>query len=485
MIHFLTYRLRRTTLLSVGLTSLLVGLFLAYYNTAIQTVWLLSVPALVFILYKFEGLRLLAVIFLGLIIGLWRGGVMSVELKQYDQFYGNKVVFIGSVSDDSGYSEQRRQTEFHVSNLSAEGQKLPGRIQVGVREDPNLTRGDQVVVSGKLKPSIGTSRQGAVSMAEVTILSKNTSWLERSRRAFFQSVANALPEPQASLGIGYLVGLRVNIPKELNDQLAAVGLTHIIAVSGYNVTILVRAVRRMFGKRSAYQSVTASLFLVGGFVLVAGGSPSINRAAIVCVFSLLAWYYGREFKPLLLLLLSGAITGFVNPLYIWGDPGWWLSFLAFAGVLILAPLIIRRYFTTKPPGTTSQILIETICAQACTIPYTMHLFGGVSLIAPLANVLVLPFIPFIMFAVFVLGFLGMLAPMLATYFGFIPSSLLTLQLWLVERLSNVPWAHREVTISAGVMIILFVALTLFTLTLNWRVKRQPQSESPEIEYNLV
>ena len=110
-----------------------------------------------------------------------------------------------------------------MDGLSFGEQKLRGKIQVGVREDPKVTRGDKVAVRGKLKPSIGTARQGMIGVAEVNVLAKNTSRLERARGAFFKSVSGLLPEPQASLGIGYLVGLRVNIPKELSEQLSIVG----------------------------------------------------------------------------------------------------------------------------------------------------------------------------------------------------------------------------------------------------------------------
>lgn len=425
----------------------------------------------------------MAVLVAGLLLGIWRGSIAVDQLQRYQPLYGGEVAVSGVVADDPGYNAERRQTEFHANGLIINNQTLPGRVLVSSYEKTSVARGDQVRATGVLKPSKGTSRQGVVGSAKVAVLVQNKSWLEDVRQRFFAAVRQALPEPHASLGLGYLVGLRADIPKELEDQLATVGLTHIIAVSGYNLTIIVQAVRRLFGKRSAYQSVVFSGLLLAGFLLVTGGSAPIIRASVVCSFSLLGWYYGRTLKPVLLLLLSGAITAFASPLYIWGDPGWYLSFLAFGGVLILAPLIVRRYFK-KAPGTTAQILIETLCAQACTIPYTLYLFGGVSVIAPLANVLVLPLIPLLMLAVFIIGLLGAVLPSVAVYAGFIPSSLLTLQLWIVEKLSSVPGAHAEVTISATLMILLFVALVLFTAMLHQHAARN-QKQEPNLEYDMV
>jgi competence protein ComEC len=336
---------------------------------------------------------------------------------------------------------------------------------VFTREEAAFSRGDSVVVSGKLKPTKGTTKQGIVIFSEITAHSNAQSYLESLRTRFFDSVRRALPEPHSSLGLGYLVGLRADIPKELSEQLSTTGLTHIIAVSGYNLTIIVQLVRRLLGKRSAYQSVVCAGLLLAGFLLVSGGSAPIIRASVVCGFSLVAWYYGRVFNPLVLLLLSGGITAFANPLYIWGDPGWYLSFLAFAGVLILAPLVVAHIYKNKTPNTIIHIFVETLCAQIATVPYSLYLFGGVSLIAPLANVLVLPFIPFIMFAVFITGITGMVLPVIAAYIGLIPSSLIALQTWIVQVLSTVSWAHRTVLITKTVMVALFITIVLLMLTL--------------------
>src|SRR3954470_8823983 len=103
-----------------------------------------------------------------------------------------------------------------------------------------------------------------------------------------------------------------------------VGLTHIIAVSGYNLTIILHASRRVLGKRSKRMSTFLSLSLIVVFLLLAGASASIVRAAIVSVLSIWASYYGRGFKPLNLLALTAAITALANPVYVWSDLSWYL-----------------------------------------------------------------------------------------------------------------------------------------------------------------
>ena len=158
-----------------------------------------------------------------------------------------------------------------------------------------------------------------------------------------------MPQPLAAFGLGLLVGQRATLPQDVNQQLLMVGLVHIIAVSGYNLTIMVEAARRLFGKRSKFQTMAVCLLLIGTFLLMTGDSPSIVRASIISMLSIGAWYYGRQLKPLVLLLLAAAVTVVANPLYLWGNVSWCLSFLAFFGVVLVAPLVQQCWFGERAP----------------------------------------------------------------------------------------------------------------------------------------
>lgn len=173
---------------------------------------------------------------------------------------------------------------------------------------------------------------------------------------FADTVRRAIPDPQAALGIGYLVGQRRALPPELDEALQIAGLTHVVVASGYNLTILVRLARRLFVRVSKYLAAFAASGMIGSFVLITGASPSMSRAGLVAGLSLLAWYYGRKFHPLVLLPFAAAVTVLIDPSFAWGDLGWQLSFTAFAGVMIIAPLGQAYFFGDKKPGTIRQIL---------------------------------------------------------------------------------------------------------------------------------
>ena len=99
--------------------------------------------------------------------------------------------------------------------------------------------------------------------------------------------------------------------------------------------------------------------MILSFMAMTGFSPSMSRAGLVAGLSLAAWYYGRTIHPLVLLPVAAGTTLLINPQFGWNDLGWQLSFAAFAGVIILAPLLQRYFFGDKEPGVFRQIFGST------------------------------------------------------------------------------------------------------------------------------
>jgi len=296
--------------------------------------------------------------------------------------------------------------------------------------------------------------------------------LEQVRRRFASGLQSALPEPLASFGLGLLVGQKNTLPTRVSQTLLMVGLTHIIAVSGYNLTIILRAVRKILGERSKFQTLSASLGLMVLFLAVAGSSPSLARAALVSALSLAAWYYGRVIKPLPLLLFAAAITVLVNPLYFRGNVSWWLSFLAFFGVMIVAPLLTRRIFGMREPRLLTAVVIESLCAETMTLPYVLHTFGQLSLVSLPANLLVVALVPLAMLLTLVAGLAGMLVAAFAGWFAWPARLLLTYMLDVANLLSRIPHAFvQNRSFSTGAMLASYAIVAFVVLNL-WRSVRQ-------------
>ena len=147
----------------------------------------------------------------------------------------------------------------------------------------SILQGDTVELEGKLKPAYGTYA-AKMSYAQMTVLEHHPDVIAIVKRNFANGMRNALPEPAASFAMGILIGQRINLSEEVKQDLLMVGLTHIIAVSGYNLTIILRASKGLLSKQSKRLSLFLSISLILVFLLITGSSASIVRAAIVSIF---------------------------------------------------------------------------------------------------------------------------------------------------------------------------------------------------------
>ena len=466
---------RRTTLQLWAFLAVLAGLGFGYFGFRINFLWLAVTLFLGLSMRRKNGFKLLLVILLAFGLGWWRGIGYNDKIAVYDHLYDQKLTIVGQANEDANYNKYK-QISFSAGNLRLEdGTKIPGKILVSGYGANSVLHGDKVVITGKMRPGYGTNN-ARMSYAQLSVVEHNPTLIADLRRNFIVGMQNALPEPAASFGMGLLVGQRVTLPEEVKQDLLMVGLTHIIAVSGYNLTIILRATGGLFAKQSKRLTVFFAVGLIFVFLLITGSSASIVRAAIVSMLSISAAYYGRSIKPLNLIALAAAITAWANPMYIWADLGWYLSFLAFYGVLVLAPLMSKRLTPRLRKSIIAMIALETICAEIMTMPFVLFNFGQVSLIGLLANVLVVVFIPLAMLLSLIAGLGGMLFSSLAGWIALPAKILLTYMLDIAHILSDIPNVFIEnISLSLSQMLTMY-ALVVFATILLW-FKANPKSDT--------
>jgi competence protein ComEC len=464
-----TFKFKRTTAITIGLLAFLLGLGFAR-TYVILPFNIIIISGLIFIvtIFRLHLPALAGILLFGFVMGWWRGQVVLAQLEPLKQLNGQHIVAVVRAESDAVYDD-RKELSFDASHLHVQDPidtTLRGRLLIAGFGEPAVYKGDVVQIEGKVYASRG-SRQLRMSFAELKVLGRSSSPIDNMRRKYAAGMESALPEPLASFGLGLLIGQRSTLSDNVTTTLSIVGLTHIIAVSGYNLTIIMRGARRLLRKRSKYQVTALSLLLIGIFLLVTGFSASIVRAAIVSVLSLLAWYHGRVFRPMLLLALAAVLTAGWNPLYIWSDIGWYLSFLAFFGVMVVSPLINRRLFGESEPKALIALLTESLCALLMTIPFVLYIFHQVSLIALVANLLIVPWVPVAMLLTLFAGLGGMLTPILGGIIAIPARILLTYMLDLAQLLSGVPSALVKRQLSLMSMLFLYVCL-VFLVSVLWR-----------------
>ena len=206
------------------------------------------------------------------------------------------------------------------------------------------------------------------------------------------------------------------------------------------------------------------------FMAITGLSPSMTRAGLVSSISLMAWYYGHRLHPFILLPFAAAITTLLNPSYVWGDLGWQLSFAAFAGVMIIAPLLQRYFFGEKEPGVFRQILGETIAAHLVTIPIIALSFGTISHVAIIANVLVVPLVPLAMLLTFICGVWAIIGLGLSFVIALPTTWLLGYMIQVATFVSELSWAQTSLTL-AGWLWLGYAVILVGACLWMWRATK--------------
>jgi len=459
------------------LLGLIVGETVTLQNDAL---WVMV--ALVFVLGGFRSARWWAVgviLIAGLILGTIRGSNETQRYAAYEELVGSSTQVTGKMSGDAQQagSGQQRVT---LTNVSIGGVGYVGEIFATLYSDAALKRGDKLVISGQVDEGFA-SYAASIRSGKLQSVERGNDIIRDIREQFAAVVRSVVVEPIASLGLGFVVGQRSTLPEELDEQLKIVGLTHIVVASGYNLTILARFVMRLLSRHSRYLALVGSLGVVFAFVLFSGFSPSMNRAVIVTVLSLLAWYVGRRFHPALLIGYVAAGTAFFNPMYVWSDLGWYLSFFAFAGILIVAPLVIHTLYRRRQASSFEQLVFETVSAEMVALPLIAFAFGVVPALGLIANVLVAPFIPVAMALTALTGVVAMVSSVLATIFALPMMLLIGYMVAIVEWLSSLPIAQYDVVVGFWALLIWYGVLIVGCIILQRRLHYDFNARDRELE----
>ena len=397
-----------------------------------------------------------AVALAGMIAGVCYGSIVGGWLEVYTPLIGTHIEVRGKIKEDLS-TTAKGLAVLQLDHIRYRETDMTGSIWVSILGHPKVKRGDIVTVSGDATEGFGTFALTLFTAKITSIQQPVPGDIGRVVRDWFaDAIRVGIPEPQASLGIGYLTGQKSALPPDLSKALQIAGLSHIVVASGYNLTILVRLARRLFIKASKFLSVFASGVMIASFVAMTGLSPSMTRAGLVSSLSLLTWYYGRQFHPFVLLPFAAAITVIWQPSYAWGDLGWQLSFAAFAAVMIVGPLLQRYFFGDKDPGMIRQVLGETVAAHIVTIPIVVPAFGLLSNVAIPANILIVPLVPLAMLLTFIVGVTALTFPAIAEVVGLPATWLLRYMTYTAETLSGLPWAQTPI-ITPGWVIVIYIA----------------------------
>jgi competence protein ComEC len=408
--------------------------------------------------------------------GLW---AQHKQPADYGQHFGaTKTEFTVLVLTDPDVKEKSQSFLTQVQEIG--GRVANDRMAIVMPKYPALEYGARIKLKGELEPVTKFNLKDNVSAQSIfpEIVGMETGHGSRVRkklydlkRVLLSGMERMVSAPESGLLGGILLGTR-KMPDDLLDQFRTTGTSHIIAVSGFNVTIVASfldGLLRRFGRSASFYS---SVIAITGFVIITGASASVVRAGIMGSLGLVAQHFGRLYSSVNALLLTSAIMLFQNPKLLLYDIGFQLSFGALAGLMFVQPLLEDRFPDANPVLAS---VFPTVAAQVTTSPLILYHFGNFSVVSVLANLLILPGIPLAMLLGAVSLAVFMVAPGLGVIAGSTVWLLLHAIIWVIGLCAAAPLAAiNSIPFPLPAMLAYYVLLAIF---LTWKTKQKASSST--------
>jgi competence protein ComEC len=378
------------------------------------------------------------ILLLGLLLGAARYQMTIPKFDAYHiAFYNDRdydLLVTGTLTEPPDYRDQYTNLRLKVTGVDTGDRQLPaeGMLLARVSNNQVFHYGDIVRLRGKVKTPpenedfsyrdylAAQHIHSYMSSSEVTLLPGHggnpvLKALYAFKEKSLENIYQLFPDPESSLLAGILLGVDTGLTDQLQQAFKDTGTAHIIAISGFNISIIaglfVVLFSRFLGQRRGAMLAVVGIIL---YTVMVGASAAVVRAALMGTLALFAVQVGRRQLALNTLLGVALLMCIWNPLYIW-DVGFQLSFFATLGLILYADPFTRfsnRILTRLFPSAAGEKIAElfaefvllTLAAQLTTIPIMAYQFQRISLVSFIANPFILPPQP----AVMILGGLAVL-----------------------------------------------------------------------------
>lgn len=453
------------------------GIFLGsihYYPLALIFTGLVPVP-FTFIFRKLSKYLIISALCLAALFGAaFYYPSRAPEASQIAAFNNQGLAEIrGVIAAQPDARDKTTHIELSVREIKTnhDWQKSQGKILLFVPRYPEYRYGDILLIKGKLEnpPQFDNfDYQSYLARENIysTILNPGIEvlnhsegftplgWIYELREHLSQVLSAVLPEPQASLAQGIVLGIRSSIPEALRTNLAVTGTAQLLAISGINLSIIAGVMVALglwiFGRRR-YIYVWLALFTIWFYSLITGMQAPVIRSAIMASLFLFAELLGRQKSAFVALALSAAIMVGIDPQILW-SVSFQLSFLAMVGLIFIAPPIqnigrkaVYARLDEEGWGAKSITMVTdsfsiTLGALIAVWPVIAYNFGIISIVGPLANFLIAPVLSFIIIFGAMTALIGLISLPAAQIFGWVAWVFLSYMLWMVNAFAALPSA---------------------------------------------
>lgn len=362
---------------------------------------------------------------------------------------------------------------FHVSEICAADQCITADETVLLYvadQDPPIARGQEIRVDWEVQPidelppgyRSFVQAQNATAQArsgDVRIVDHGPAffrWLAEANQSISGSLVDHLPGDTGALATGIVIGDDSDLSDEASEQFRATGTSHITAVSGQNVTIILGFLTLWWHPKryvARWLFHFGLLSIIWMYALLVGLEPPALRAAVVASFVILSSHVGRRSDPLTSLVLTLGGMALWQPLVVHGV-GFWLSATASAALCLALPknleLEKKRWWL--------KVALGPVVASLATLPIVLSTFGTWSPISIVANILISPVITLAFLVTYPFTLIMLVMPWLAPALAFIPGIVIDWALVIVEWLAPLAGSIRVDTLGPGSMLVLWLPI---------------------------
>jgi len=399
-----------------------------------------------------------AVFLLSFSLGVLRFHVADTDAPEVFEFKIEAVAsFVGVIVDEPDNRENNQKLTVEVKEDNAKT-----KVLITTNFGENFRYGDEISFSGKIKkPENFITDQGKnfdyinflrkdgifylMNYGNIEIISRGhgnflKSFLFSIKEKFLEKMNVAIPAPENLLMGGLILGEKASFSQELRQDFINTGTIHLVALSGYNITIVAEWFMKLFSFLPKNLGIVMGIFAILFFVLMTGGSSTAVRAGVMATLALIARATGRNYDVARALVVAGIIMILLNPFVLVYDVSFQLSFIATVAVIFLAPKFEKYFMWVTPKLGLRDIVSVTSAAYIFVLPFILYKMGNLSLVALPANILVLPLIPLTMLLGFITSFLGFIWYILAVPAGFVSYLILHYELGVIGFLADVPFS---------------------------------------------
>lgn len=434
---------------------------------------------------------LVSLVLLGTALGMARVDVSQIQqnIQVLDSYVNKTAQFEGVVVGEPDAREQYTNIVLEVGAVLYDNHRdvleKRARVLVRIPQYPELHYGDEVTLHGKIStPKNFPPKDGVRIFDYRAYLAKDGIYyqmyfpkvfvkahnrgnfvyekLVAFKEILIRNIKKMIPDPEAALGGGILLGVKQSLGTDLLQRFRDTGVAHIVVLSGYNIAVVATAVAATVAFLPFTFRIIASTLGIILFALMVGGGATVVRATIMVLVVILARATGRESDALRALVFAGGLMVAVNPMILLHDVSFQLSFAATLSLIVLSP-IIEKYFLFVTQKTLRAILVATVAAQIFVLPLLLYHMGTISFVSILANFFILPIVPLGMLTVTLVATLAWV-PMLGSALAFVSYAILAYIILGVELFSQVPFAAlHDIKFPLWMLLVSYSLLAFFVI----------------------